>query len=293
MMECPHLQQLNWNLSLELNEELKNKQLPIAEFIPGVNAISMNERMQLDYEQPVNEEDDVLLDDIILTAENHDYASEEVEYEPYIIPEQIASVIEEETATFLKNEDVENEYDKCSSELYAGTSKKLGFVLLMICSLSIRFKLSDEAVSYIISIIAMILPPGNNMVKSVYALKEHLKKFVSFPTIHYLCSYCGTHVEKQSKNCSNPYCLKDLTQPGAVGYFIQHSIINQLQLMCKRTSFLEKVRSHRFKHYENNSEQSLKDVYDGSNYKEAFSKGFLSDPNAISFSLNTDGVQIF
>lgn len=40
---------------LELNEAFKNKQLPIAEFIPDVNAISMNESMQLDYEQPVNE----------------------------------------------------------------------------------------------------------------------------------------------------------------------------------------------------------------------------------------------
>lgn len=41
--------------SLELIEAFKNKQLPIAEFIPDVNAISRNESMQLDYEQPVNE----------------------------------------------------------------------------------------------------------------------------------------------------------------------------------------------------------------------------------------------
>lgn len=35
------------------------------------------------------------------------------------------------------------------------------------------------------------------------------------------------------------------------------------------------------------------DVYDGSNYKNAFDRGFLSDPNTVSFSINTDGVQIF
>lgn len=139
----------------------------------------------------------------------------------------------------------------------------------------------------------MLLPSGHNMIKSVYVLKEHLRKFVSFPTIHYLCSFCGTHVEKDSKRCTNQFCLKDLSQPGAVGYFIQHSIIKQLQLMCKRNSFLEKIRSHRFKHYQENEGNTIKDVYDGTNYREAFRKGFLSDPNSISFSLNTDGVQIF
>lgn len=139
----------------------------------------------------------------------------------------------------------------------------------------------------------MILPSGNNMIKSVYALKEYLKKFVSVPKVHFLCSWCSSHVTKDATTCSNKYCLKDLTKPGAVGYFIQHSVINLLQTMCRRKPFLEKIRSHRFEHYEKNTSKHICDVYDGSNYKKAFDRGFLSDPNTVSFSINTDGVQIF
>lgn len=45
-------------------------------------------------------------------------------------------------------------------------------------------------------------------------------------------------------------------------------------------------------HYEKNTSKHMCDVYDGSNYKKAFDRGFLSDPNTVSFSINTDGVQI-
>lgn len=255
----------------------------------------INERNDVNYIPPII--DDLSSDDLSGVEEDlselQNFADEDGETHVTLTTDPVASIFTEDIPEIPSCETHEPDIDMCSSELYAGTSRKLGVVLLMICGLSIRFKLSDEALSYIISIIAMLLPSGNNMIKSIYALKDHLRKFVSFPTIHYLCSFCGTHVEKASKTCTNRYCLKDLSQPGAIGYFIQHSIIKQLQLMCKRKSFLEKIRSHRFKHYKNNDEKSVKDVYDGTNYKEAFRKGFLEDPNSISFSLNTDGVQIF
>jgi hypothetical protein len=63
--------------------------------------------------------------------------------------------------------------------------------------------------------------------------------------------------------------------------------------MCKRESWLKKVQTHRFSHYSNNKETDISDVYDGSNYKTAFRSGFLNNPNSVSFSFNTDGVQIF
>lgn len=86
---------------------------------------------------------------------------------------------------------------------------------------------------------------------------------------------------------------QSLQDPGAVGYFIQQSIINQLQIMCKRSSFLEKFRSHRFEHYKKNENENLCDVYDGSIYKKLFDNGILQNPNGISFSMNTDGVPLF
>lgn len=99
------------------------------------------------------------------------YADEdEEEHYATMIQDSVASIFPEEIPEVPPETD-EPEKDVCSSELYAGTSRKLGVVLLMIFSLSIRFKLSDETLKYIISIIAMLLPFGHNMIKSVYVLK--------------------------------------------------------------------------------------------------------------------------
>ena len=219
-----------------------------------------------------------------------EFADEE---EPAVIIDPVVETIVEEVPKILQNNCQNEDSSNADSPLYKGCTKTLGLLLLMICSLSIRFKLSDEAISFIIVFIKMILPDENNMISSVYTLKEYLKKFVNFPTIHYLCSWCGTHVPKDGNKCTNKHCLKDLTQPGSVGYFIQHSVISQLQLMAKRNSFLKKVRSYRFQHYAKNTESNYCDIYDGANYKNVFENGFLKDPNSVSFSLNTDGVQIF
>lgn len=97
------------------------------------------------------------------------YEDEEEHYAT-MIQNSVASIFPEEIPEVPPETD-EPEKDVCSSELYAGTSRKLGVVLLMIFSLSIRFKLSDETLKYIISIIAMLLPFGHNMIKSVYVLK--------------------------------------------------------------------------------------------------------------------------
>ncbi|KAJ8300848.1 hypothetical protein KUTeg_022367 [Tegillarca granosa] len=87
-----------------------------------------------------------------------------------------------------------------------------------------RYKLFDEALSYIIVIINMIL-------------QKNKQYFVNFPSIHYLCSVCGIHIQKAQKTCGNKYCGSDLAKPGAIGYFIQHSVINQLQVMSKKIRF--------------------------------------------------------
>lgn len=60
--------------------------------------------------------------------------------------------------------------------------------------------------------------------------------------------------------------------------------------MCKRNLFLEKICFYRFKYYQENEGNIIKDVYDGINYREVFRKGFLSDLNFILFLLNIDGV---
>ncbi|XP_063403282.1 uncharacterized protein LOC134712602 [Mytilus trossulus] len=254
------------------------------------NTVNINQRTQnFEYNELVNEEiDELPIDGQLADTE---FADEE---NASVIIDPIAETIIDETPNIPERPNpTENEVRDTNIPLYVGCSKSVGLILLMICSLSIRFKLSDEALSYIIAVMNMIMPDENNMIKSVYTVKEYLKKFVNFPTIHYLCSHCGTHTQKDAKTCTNKHCEKDLTQFGSVGYFIQHSVIAQLQLMAKRSSFLQKIRSYRFDHYSKNPDNNYRDIYDGSNYKNVFQKGFLKNPNSISFSMNTDGVQIF
>lgn len=83
-----------------------------------------------------------------------------------------------------------------------------------------------------ISLICLVPPCGNKMIKSVFALKDYLKICVSFPEVHFLCSVFGTHVEKDGKVCANKNVRKIWTQQDAVGYFIQHSVIYQHKVMC-------------------------------------------------------------
>jgi hypothetical protein len=220
---------------------------------------------------------------------DHEFADEEI----FVLQESVIETLNDIVPDVLVPEEDATCKEFSNESLYDGCSQKLGNIILIICSLSIRFKLSDEALNHVINLLCLVIPPTNIMIKSVYALKDYLKKFVSFPSIHFVCSWCGTHVKKDDKICKNNHCRKDLTQSGAFGYFIQHSVIDQLTMMCKRESWLNKIRSHRFFHYRNNKENGISDVYDGTNYKTAFSNGFLDDPNALSFSFNTDGVQIF
>ena len=43
-----------------------------------------------------------------------------------------------------------------------------------------------------------------------------------------------------------------------------------------------------------NADSNIEDIYDGSQYKKLFQPGgILSNPNNISFKLNTDGVSVF
>lgn len=75
-------------------------------------------------------------------------------------------------------------------------------------------------------------------------------------------------------------------------HILSSNLIHQLQVLFKRASFTETVRTHRFSHYQANPQEHIRDVYDGKVYKELFKKGVLKNPN-ISFSMNTDGVAIF
>ncbi|XP_070549336.1 uncharacterized protein [Ptychodera flava] len=247
------------------------------------------------YTPPVNDEQDNFINDLF--NELHNTALREndtLRHESAQTTTVLDSVAEfvYNTTEFQENTEIHADVNDDEATIYEGSRRLLGVTVLLLCCFMIRFRLSDEAMSYLLPLLGLLLPEDSKVPKSLYGIRQFLKKHISFPEIRYYCAHCYTHVDSNSKTCSNRHCLTDLTKPGAMAYFVLHSCISQIRTMFKRKSFANHVRSHRFDHYAK-SDDHIKDVYDGQNYKSLFRKGFLSNENNLSFAMNTDGVAIF
>ncbi|XP_078497133.1 uncharacterized protein LOC144753257 isoform X2 [Lissotriton helveticus] len=203
------------------------------------------------------------------------------------IVNNIAIVNEGESNISEKHEIQEDNF------LFKGSQHTVQAVLLLIICFAVRFRISDEALGALLDLICCILPVPNKMINSLFKFKMFMKKYIIIPKIRNYCSSCYESISDNAKICTNTHCLKDLTEPGAVAFFVQHSIIEQLNTMFKRRDFTEEVRTDRYEHYKQNGNSVIGDVYDGIGYKNLFDKGILSMNNNISFVLNTDGVNIF
>ena len=177
--------------------------------------------------------------------------------------------------------------------VYKGSTRHVGIAMLLICVFMIRFRLLDETIHYLLTLIQLLLPDNNRLIKSLYGLKKYLGKFIHAPNLKYYCVRCYAHVEKTAVKRTNEHCLQDLTLSGSMAYFVQHSVISQLSVLFKCKSFTDSTCTHRFAHFRNNPQKKLMDVYDGSIYQELFNTGILNNENTLSFAICTDGVQIF
>lgn len=209
-----------------------------------------------------------------------------------VLAEHVAETVNVDIVDEVTEEENDGE-ENGQVPLYATSSKCIGAVVLLMCCLVIKFRMSDEALKYLISFISMLLPPSHKMFRTLYQFRNLIGKYIHAPDIKYFCSFCYSHIDKNDVHCRNEHCLKDLRLPGATAYFVRHSVISQLQNMFLRKTFCDKLRTHRFKHYENNDKNCISDVFDGSVYKNLFNKGFLNNPNNLSFAFNTDGIPIF
>ena len=221
-----------------------------------------------------------------------DEAQESVFYDP-VVAEHLATAVVDEVQPRQEREDSEND-DPCAKPLYSDAPHTLGVTMLLICCFMIRFRLPDEALSYMLRLITCILPHGHRLMGSIYHFKNMTKRYTKdlLPTIVYHCNNCYCQIEKKSKVC--PSCNASLTRSGALAYFLQLKLISQLASLWKNGDFCDMVRNHRFKHFEKNKGKKIMDIYDGLLYQKHFNNhGLLSDPNNISFSLNTDGAPLF
>lgn len=233
------------------------------------------------------------LRDSDLLANEDDISSTYAEYDGIEV-EHIGQIISDEILQTCSKEGEEKVINDGENPLFENSRHSVGVVVLLICCFIIRFRLPDEAVSYLLKFMACILPHGNRLMSSLYHFRNFIKKFTcdALPNIIYHCNYCYTVVEKQSKQC--PSCKNTLTQSGAMAYFLQIKLVSQLASLWKNPDFCNAVRKHRFQHYRNNVNSKLRDIYDGNLYKKFFeNNGILSNENNLSFSLNTDGAPLF
>ena len=157
--------------------------------------------------------------------------------------------------------------------LYKGANVSLGSVMVLLVLFVIRFNLTSEALGSLLSIITALLPATRVLPSSLSRFKKYFSDLKHPFVFHHYCSYCFTHISQHGvKHCTNPHCLKDLSGKGATSYFIEVSIINQLQTMFSRSGFYKDLQ-HRFNR-KKQAQENIEDVYDGRLYRSLVSKAF-------------------
>lgn len=225
----------------------------------------------------------------LLSDENELNMEDNVEF----VDEFVNFVLNDTEHSEPKADDSKSEENRFTNPLFDGSPYTLGVVILLICCFVIRFRLPDEAISYLLKVLTCILPLGHSLSGSLYHFRKTVKFFTDslIPVLTY-CNSCYEIVGKNEKNC--PACNNSLTEFGFKAYFMQLKLVLQLQALWKNKEFCNMVQTHRFQHYSNNKAESLSDIDDGVLYKRLFQNdGVLSSPNNLSFSLNTDGAPLF
>lgn len=153
--------------------------------------------------------------------------------------------------------------------------------VMALLGMKIAFKLPNIVLDFIIKLILLHCPKKSKCIKSLYCFKNIFEKLKTPLIKHYYCQTCEIIVEKDRQICGHAT---------SINYFIEISIIEQLNSMFKRPDFFTNLL-HRFNR-EKINDNNLEDIYDGSAYQELFAD-FLSNPNNISLMWNTDGVPLF
>lgn len=202
------------------------------------------------------------LRDSDLLAIEDDISSTYAEYDRIEV-EPIGQLISDGILQTCSKEEEEKVFNDGEIPLFENSRHSVGVVVLLICYFIIRFRLPNEAVSYLLKFMACILPHDNRLMGTLYHFRNFIKKFTcdALPNIIYHCNYCYTVVEKQSKQC--PSCQNNLTQSGGMAYFLQTKLVSELASLWKNPDFCNAARKHRFQHYRNNVNSKLRDIYDG------------------------------
>ena len=201
---------------------------------------------------------------------------------------------------FPEDYDFKKEYSRCPKEKLTSTESKLneplfqgafltlGVTVLLLAALSMRHKLSAEALGDFITFINFLLPTGSIFPRTLYLFKKFFHDWRPSLKIHCYCNYYLIYLEKDHKNCPNTFCNKDLCVSSAKAFFIEIPIVEQLKTLFARPGFYSDL-NYRFKRKKANG--AIEGIYDGDLYRSKWD--VLSNQDNISLTMNTDGVPIF
>ena len=230
--------------------------------------------------------DDTVEEDLCVTDAEQD---EHVNESPSLHLEESIQQSTEDSTQYRSTKS--NRVPDLNSPLYTGAPITLHAILLLILAFALSHKLTQEALTDLLSLINEIIIKPHSLPLSSYLFYKYLNIKVSTVTRHHYCANCEQPLEqKLPDTCPNDCCEHAFNQEPP--YFLELSLEDQLKTLFERPSFYEHLQ-HRFKRSKAKKD-NIEDIYDGKIYKEYFeSGGILSHAENISLLYNTDGIPVF
>ena len=164
--------------------------------------------------------------------------------------------------------------------------------MILILTFAITHNLSSDALKDMLSLIDIHCLRPHPLIQSLYKFKKYFE-FLNNPIRkHHFCSQCCLPLDLDCIKCPNTVCNKEYTKAQDKPFFLEVPVVDQLKQLFNRDGFYDSIK-HRFNRIKQNT-GNIEDIYDGLTYKNLMLPGkFLSCPNNISFTWNTDGISVF
>ncbi|KAK3918412.1 Guanine nucleotide-binding protein subunit alpha-13, partial [Frankliniella fusca] len=195
--------------------------------------------------------------------------------------------------TFNYDEDCEveeNKEDGCTTPvvgetvLYPGATISVFESVTSVLSYVASEHISGVGLTRLLTLIDLHLPQPNNFPKTNHRLFKTLEEVDDPVHMHFFCNVCYKMRLSKTDLCNS--CTDNNRY---VDYFLTFPVVPQLKKKFQRPDFMQHLqyKTTRSKINENN----IEDVFDGQVYKGAETR--MMNENGITFTLNTDGIQIF
>ncbi|XP_035681270.1 uncharacterized protein LOC118419094 [Branchiostoma floridae] len=173
--------------------------------------------------------------------------------------------------------------------LYPGAQLTYGESMVLIMAFILAHHLTSSAVVALLTLINLHTQWGSIFCASKYIFDKFFSLMnLTFPvTRHYFCRACFKNVSSDDKNCKA--CNSDLSSSKATFYFLEMSVLSQLEAKFRRKDFYEAIVQQR-QRLQKKCPTAIEDITDGLVYKSIHE---LQDPRNISFLMNTDGIKVF